>query len=85
MAVSTIKNTLPSLLKSKTVSGTTDSNGYISLNLKTTYSVIYLLSTVSDHQVNLTTGATSWWVRITLNGNAVANTSVNIKVKYFEF
>lgn len=74
-----------SLLKSKTVSGTTDAKGYIMLGLNNAYSVIYLRSTISDHQVNLTTGSTSWWARITLNGAAVANTSVTINVKYFEF
>lgn len=74
-----------SLLKSKTVSGTTDANGYISLKLNNSYSIIYLRSTTTDHQVNLTTGSTSWWVRITLNGAAVANKNVTINVKYFEF
>lgn len=72
-----------SSVQSKTVTGTTDANGFITLNLANgSYIPLVARSSRSDDHVEFTTGSSSWWGRVTNKGAARANASVTIEVHY---
>lgn len=72
-----------SAIQSKTVSGTTDANGFITLSLANgSYIPLVARSSHSDDHVEFTTGSTSWWGRVTNRGAARGNASVTIDVYY---
>ena len=72
-----------SSVQSKTVTGTTDANGFITLNLANgSYIPLVARSSRSDDHVEFTTGSSSWWGRVTNKGAARANASVTIDVYY---
>jgi hypothetical protein len=72
-----------SAIHSKTVTGTTDANGFINLSLANgSYIPLAARSSRSDDNVEFTTGSSSWWGRVTNRGAARGNASVTIEVHY---
>lgn len=71
-------------LRTKTVTGTTDSNGFITLGLANTCIPLAARSSRSDDHVEFTTGSSSWWGRVTNKGAARGSASVTITVWYIE-
>ena len=69
-----------------TYTGTTDANGFITTDLlNDRYIPLCGRCTTTDTHVEFTTGSTVWWMRVTNNGAAVANTNVTIKVWYTKY
>lgn len=72
-----------SAIQSKTVTGTTDANGFINLSLANdSYIPLVARSSTTDNHVEFTSGSSSWWGRVTNKGAARANSSVTIVVYY---
>ena len=77
-------------MRHKDISGTTDANGYISLDLDPDITLPVLGNTrkgggsLSDRYVEFTPGTDSWWGRVTYRGNAVTSTAVKFRVWYFD-
>lgn len=77
-------------MRHKDISGTTDANGFVSLDLDPDITLPILASTrkgggsLSDRYVEFTPGTTSWYGRVTYRGSAVASTAVKFRVWYFD-
>ena len=72
-----------STIQSKTVTGTTDSNGFISLSLlNNSYIPLVARSSNSDDHVEFTTGSSTWYGRVTNRGTARKSTNVTITLYY---
>lgn len=72
-----------SAIQSKTVTGTTDANGFINLGVANgSYIPLVARSSNSDDHVEFTTGSSNWWGRVTNKGAARKSTSVSIVVYY---
>lgn len=70
----------------KTVTGTTNGYGNISLDLTDDYGIIYVRRTDDNGicQQWWATGSTSWWAHVSgTNGTALANTSITLEVAYY--
>ncbi len=76
---------VPSIF-TKSYSGTTDANGYLTTDLGNgTYVPFMGRSSTTDHVVEFSTGASVWWMHIIKNNANVANTSVTVNVWYFDY
>ena len=77
-------------MRHKDISGTTDANGFVSLDLDPDTTLPILGSTrkgggsLSDRYVEFTPGASSWYGRVTYRGSAVASTEIKFRVWYFD-
>lgn len=77
-------------MRHKDISGTTDANGFVSLDLDPDTTLPILGSTrkgggsLSDRYVEFTPGTSSWYGRVTYRGSAVASTAIKFRVWYFD-
>lgn len=77
-------------IRHKDISGTTDENGFVSLDLDPDTTLPILGSTrkgggsLSDRYVEFTPGTSSWYGRVTYRGSAVASTAIKFRVWYFD-
>ena len=77
-------------IRHKDVNGTTDSNGYINLGIDVDTTLPILADTrkgggtLSDRFVEFTSGANSWWGRVTYKGATVASTAIKFRIWYFD-
>ena len=77
-------------MRHKDISGTTDANGYISIDLDPDITLPVLGSTrkgggsLSDRYIEFTPGVSSWYGRVTYRGSAVASTAIKFRVWYFD-
>lgn len=73
-------------IKTKTVTGTTTSNGNLTLNLPLTAVVINVASDIADVAITVY-GRVGWWVhcrKSNANNDVLANTDITITVYYLD-